>query len=127
MRELERRQKFKKRIYSIPSLILLVILLLLSIRGTWAILNKKHESEQYVKNLQQESQQLEEREKNLEADINYLKTEEGIDEEIKERFNVSKAGERVVIIVDPKPVGTSTDQNRPIWYKRIWNAIMDFL
>ena len=127
MRELERRQKFKKRIYSFPSLIILVILLAFLIKGTWSIMNKKLESEQYVKNLKLESQQLEERQKNLEEDINYLKTEEGIDEEIKERFNVSKAGEKVVIIVDPKLVATSTEESSEIWYKRIWNAIIDFL
>ncbi len=127
MRELERRHRFKKRIYSIPSLILLAIILLLSLRGTWSIMNKKLESEQYVQNLERESQQLEERQKSLEEDINYLSTEEGIDEEIKERFNVSKAGERVVIIVDPKPVATSTTENGQVWYKRMWNAIIDFL
>jgi hypothetical protein len=127
MRELQQRQKFKKRMYSVPSLLILSFLVLISIKGTWEVMNKKRLSEEYVKNLEVESQELTERQKNLEEDINYLETEEGIDEEIKQRFNVSKAGERVVIIVDPKPIATTTDENSNIWYKRMWNAIMDFL
>jgi len=90
-------------------------------------MTKKHASEEYVKNLQTESAELALRQKSLEEDINYLQTEEGIDEEIKERFNVSRAGEKVVIIVDPKPISTTTDNEGKIWYKRIWNAIIDFL
>jgi cell division protein FtsB len=127
MRELQQRQKLKKRIYSIPSLLLLFLLVLISIKGTWEVMNKKRSSEQYVKSLEAQSQELTERQKNLEEDISYLNTEEGIDEEIKQRFNVSKAGEKVVVIVDPKPISTTTDKNSKIWYLKIWNAIIDFL
>lgn len=127
MRELQQKQRFKRKIYSLPSLVILLILVGFSVRGTWEILDKKRESEQYVRELKAESEDLALRQKNLESDINYLETEEGIDEEIKERFNVSRAGEQVVIIVDPKPLPNSGEEKEKIWYKRMWNAIIDFL
>ncbi len=124
MRELQQRQKVKRRMYSVPALLVLVLFILLMIRGTWNVWNKRQDSINHVQELEAQSLELKERQKDLEEDIGYLKTEEGIDEEIKERFNVAKTGERVVIIVDPKNIGSTTPEKGLPWYKRIWNAII---
>ncbi len=124
MRELQKKQLLKKRMYSIPVLMLLLVVVLLTLRGTWIVLEKRAESIKYVKALEAKSKTLEERKSELDQEVDYLETEAGIDEEIKERFNVAKIGEKVVIIVDPKPIATTTLNNVLPWYKRFWNAII---
>ena len=64
------------------------------------------------------------RERELKEGIDRLKTEEGLKEEIKERFNVTQEGEQVAVIVDRKEVSSSTDSSVLPWYKRFWIAIM---
>ncbi|MDQ3089661.1 MAG: septum formation initiator family protein [bacterium] len=124
MRELQKKQILKRRMYSIPALILLLVLVLLTVRGTWQVLEKRAESIKYVEALEERSKILEERKRELDEEVDYLETEAGIDEEIKERFNVAKMGEKVVIIVDPKPIATTTLSEDVPWYKRFWNAII---
>jgi cell division protein FtsB len=127
MRELQRKQKLKKRMYSVPVLVAFLLVVLLTARGTYSVLKKKHDSEVYVKNLQRETQDLNNRQAELENSVTYLKTEEGIDQEIKQRFNVEKPGEHVVVIVDPKQTSTTTTQENSTWWKSLWDAIIGFL
>lgn len=127
MRELQRKQKLKKRIYSTPILVLFSLIVLLTARGTYDVMKKKHDSEQYVKDLEKQTAELENRQKELDQSVTYLKTEEGIDEEIKQRFNVARPGEHVVVIVDPKQLATTTRPENSSWWKSLWDAIIGFL
>jgi cell division protein FtsB len=53
---------------------------------------------------------LRSREKKLSDDIEKLKTEEGVEETIRDKFQVVKEGEKMVVIVDEgKNVETSPD------------------
>ncbi len=127
MRELQRKQKIKKQMYSWPILLALFLVVLLTARGTYSVLKKKQDSELYVKNLQKQTLDLNNRQKELEKSVTYLKTEEGIDQEIKQRFNVERPGEHVVVIVDPKQIASTTTPENSAWWKSLWNAIIGFL
>ena len=50
--------------------------------------------------LQQEKNELLERKESLEERVQYLKDDRGIEAEIRRHFDVAKAGEQVVIILD---------------------------
>ena len=64
------------------------------------------------------------REQELREGIARLETEEGIKGEIKEKFNVTQAGEYVAVVVDDPGAASSTDDRALPWYKRLWSAIM---
>ncbi|MBX4200477.1 septum formation initiator family protein [Candidatus Parcubacteria bacterium] len=124
MRELQQKQKFKRRLYSYPSLVLAITFGFFIMHGTLGVVKKDKESAAALITLQEKMTNLSDREMELKNSITKLSTDEGIDEEIKEKFNVSQEGERVAVIVDQNNhSGTSTNESKP-WYKKIWNAII---
>ena len=124
MQELRQRQKIKRRLYSTPSLIFFTIIALLLIRGTFGVVEKELESSSKMNALNASKQSLVSRQAELKSSIDSIQTDAGIEKEIKEKFNVSKTGEHVVVIVDPKPIASSSIPNLTPWYKKLWNSIM---
>lgn len=124
MKELQRKQKIRQIIYSFPALIILTIITFFLVKGAIKVMDKEWESSKRVKDLEGKVATLILREQKLREGIGRLETEEGIKEEIKERFNVTAEGEHVAVIVDRKEVSSSTDLSALPWYKRFWIAIM---
>ena len=54
---------------------------------------------------------LQKRQTTLESDIKRLETDEGVEDAIREKYQVVKAGEKVVTIVDEEEKDVSTDEN----------------
>lgn len=119
MRELQQKQKIKQRLYSLPVILVLAVLTVLIMKGSYAVVKKKQESYVYVADLQTKVQNLFERETELKSDIERLKTDEGIDSEIKKKYSVAKEGEFVVVIVDPKETEPEISSTTTPWYKRM--------
>lgn len=124
MRELQRKQKIRRATYSFPSLIILFIVTFLLVKGAIGVIGKGIESSKRSKNLEEKAQALAVREQELEAGIARLQTEEGIKDEIKERFSVTQEGEFVAVLVDDRSRASSTDGDALPWYKRFWIAII---
>jgi len=124
MKELRQKQIVKRRLYSTPVLVILLIVTGLIIHSTYKIVQKYRESAGYVDALKQKSNDLANREIQLKGDITRLGTDEGIDTEIKEKFNVSKEGERVAIIVGEADNSSNTATSTEHWWKRLWGSIM---
>jgi cell division protein FtsB len=124
MRELRQKQLIKKRLYSTPALVGFALVTLFLIHGAYGVVMKDWESSQKVDDLNIKLQNLTDRQTELKDSIQSLQTDEGIDKEIKEKFSVSRDGEHVVVIVDPKPIATTTDLYDTPWYKRLWDSII---
>jgi len=124
MKELHQKQIAKRRLYSTPVLVALLILTGLIIRSTYNIAQKYLESAEHVDTLEQKANDLLNRETKLKTDIVRMGTDEGIDTEIKEKFNVVKDGGRVAVIVDEVNRASSTEIIKLPWYKKLWNAII---
>lgn len=124
MRELQQKQKAKQRLYSLPVLGALTVVLLLIMNGTYNVWKKKHESSLHVIELQTRVESLKARELELQANISRLQTDDGIDTEIKKKYSVSKEGEHVVVIVDPKTATTTIPIVKKAWYQRLWDGII---
>ena len=109
--------------YSMPALITLSLVAFFFVKGAVGILGKERESRRLAKDLKDEKAVLVEREQELKEDISRLKTEEGIQNEIRSKFSVTREGEYVAIIVDDRRLSTSTDASGPRWYKKWWNGL----
>lgn len=124
MKELQKKQKLKKKLYSPWALALLVLVVIFLAKGTYQVFQKRQGSVDHVSTLESKVQDLQTKESRLRANIDALQTEAGIEKEVKEKFNVSKEGEHVAILVDDLKAPISDMQVNIPWYKRFWNAII---
>ncbi len=126
MEELQRKQRTKKILYSLPSLLLLSLLTVLFAKGAVTIFSKERESSHKVSELEAKVAQLENREGELKTDIEKLETPEGIVEEIKEKFSVSQEGEHVAVIVEESSHKTLTSTTTVEMIKNWWQKTKKF-
>ena len=124
VKELERRQNIKRLVYSYPSLFLLAIITFFLVKGAFGIMTIERESAGRVRDLEGQSAALALREAELKAEIERLKTDEGIIEAIKGKFSATREGEYVAIIVDERTKATTTEEEGNAWWERLWNAII---
>lgn len=124
MKELQKRRKTRHLIYSLPSLIILALITFVLAKGAIGVLGKGRESSEITRNLEEKATSLVIREMELKENIARLKTEEGVREEIKDKFSVTQEGEFVAVIVDEKRASTTDEAEKSPWYKRLWAAII---
>lgn len=124
MRELENRQKFRRRLYSMPALAALLVMTVLLVKGAYTMVLTERESAEGAEFLALEVASLSAREAVLGEAIEKLNTEDGIEEEIKSKYNVAREGEYVAVIVDRPERGATTTQEKKSWWKRAWAGIM---
>ena len=122
--------KFKKSNYkfwhSPFALVLLFCILILFGYKIIDLIQKERETA-YKKNLVLDKiDSLQERESSLSLDISKLETEEGKEEVIREKYQVAKEGEKMVIIVDEENKDSSVTEEKTShgfwnWVKKIFN------
>ena len=124
MKEFRRKQKNRSALYSIPTLVILLLVTILVAKGAVGVMSKAEQSSKLSKSLAEKATTLTLREGELKDSLARLKTVEGVKDEIRKRFSVTQAGEQVAIIIEGRGVSSSTSDSTLPWYKRIWTAIM---
>lgn len=124
MKEFQKKQRVRRIIYSIPSLAVLAILTFFLLKGLAGVVSKERESAERAKVLAERAAALSVRQRELSEGVARLGTEEGIRNEIRERFSVTQEGEYVAVIVDDRNASTSADMATKPWYKKLWDAIV---
>jgi len=122
MEYLKRRQKARKRLYSKVTIVFLLIVVVLLIRPTWNIFQKSRESKRNVIEARAELVTLENRKKDLERDLEYIKSEHGRDQEIRSKFGMAKDGETLVVVVrdeEKKPAPEPVPE--PTFWEKTWS------
>lgn len=80
-------------------LVLFVVIVLFSYNMI-GLLEKEKETSKKKELILAQIETLREREQSLSKDINNLKTDEGVEETIRDKYQVVKEGEKMVVIVD---------------------------
>lgn len=120
----QERKKIRKILYSKASLVALAILLILVTNGAWGIYQKaaiaRAERDRAARSLTD----LETRTSELQASLARLQSTNGIEEDVRKKFNVVRPGEDIVVVVDDtmkksenSGAGTSTS---------VWSRIVSF-
>lgn len=109
-------------LYSKPVLLILLIAILFVGRAAWSMFAKSQETEENLARAQRELSELQSRAAHLESELEKFEREDGVETEIRERFNVAKEGEGVIILYDEQrdEEEANTDRNRP-WWKRFFD------
>lgn len=87
-------------------LIILFVILVLFIYNIIGLIEKERETSKKKDVILSNIETLREREMSLSKDISKLKTEEGIEETIRDKYQVVKEGEKMVVIVDESKINT---------------------
>lgn len=107
MRSFQRDRRWKNIAYSKPILILLGIVVLFFISSVLGFLGKMQETSRNKEIAKNKVAELQAQKAQLSASIAKLQTEEGIEENIREKFGLAKEGEGLIVVVDDKDDGAA--------------------
>lgn len=127
MKELQRRQKIRQILYSWPSIVVMALIAFFLIKGAFGVMVKERESARRVDDLEAKFGELNTRETELNEDISRLGTERGVEEEIRDKFSVTREGEFVAIIVDERRKATNTEMTTGERIKSWWQSLTGWM
>jgi len=100
MREFQERKNRKKKLYSIWSLLILLVVIFVLTRGVFGVYEKEKNTKIDLQHLELQKADLENRYDAISKEANTLQTDAGLETAIREKFDVAKKGEGVIVIVD---------------------------
>jgi cell division protein FtsB len=100
VKEFQEKKKFRKLLYSKGVLLFLIIILFFAVRSSLGVYEKSKESGLNLEISTKQLADLSARQQALAVKIKDLKTEEGVEKDIREQFRVAKPGEKMIVIVD---------------------------
>lgn len=96
----QERKKFRQILYSKASIVILFVVFVLIAHGAWKVHEKASIAAAESGEAKLTLQEIQDRSKELEASLVRLKTERGIEEEVRQKFTVARPGEEIVVVVD---------------------------
>lgn len=112
MFDFHEKRKIRSILYSklvIFTIFLLAILLSLSVYNRYEVANEMRTK---LDSKRSELNELEIRAQTLESKVQYLENERGVEEELRNRFDVAKEGEQVIILLDSKNEKQDQEKNK---------------
>jgi len=119
MKDFQQRKKVRQMIASRAVFVILVVVTGLLVQGAYGVLQKKRDTNQDLVKAKQSLVMAEARKQDLTVSIETLKTPQGLEREIRDRFSVAKSGEEIVLIVDPKAEVKPELERVSVWQK-LW-------
>ena len=124
MLEFQEKRKIKRFFYSKVTLIFLIILIFLLLKMVWSVYEKQALTKDNLAKTAASFEGLQAREKMLSSSIDKLKTDSGIEQEIREKYGLVKPGEEVIMIVD----GEDSTNSEPVSSEiSFWQKVKDWL
>lgn len=97
----KKRKTIERFLYSKITLSLLLFAAAFLAVSVWGVYEKERGTAEVRKKRAEELSNLRAREAELSSEIERLSTPEGIEMEIREKYELGKEGERVVVVIDP--------------------------
>lgn len=125
MEDFKAKQRLRKKLYSRGSFIILLCITTLLVRGAWGAWQKQRESGNNLSRVEEELYGARSRERELSQTIERIKTPDGVENEIRQKFSVVKPGEEIVLIVDETKNNTGSGGGSPSFVKKIGRWFAD--
>ncbi len=124
---LKHRQKLWQRVLlSWPTIIILIFVTILLTQSLWDIYKKSIESSTKANLAKNELAKLLERKDSLTKDLNRVSNSAGIEAELRDKFDVGKDGERLLVIID-KEIEQQEVKPKESWINTLWQKINNVL
>ena len=120
MFDYQQKKKIRKVIYSKITLAVLFVAIIILAKANYSIYKKEVLSNENYNIVKNDFDSLKERKVVLESEIKRLKTSEGVEEEIRSKFDVSKPGEIVVNVIDNSSSTLIENKNKGV---NLWQKI----
>ena len=101
MYRFEQRKDPTRLMWQRVGAVVLLVIVAFGVRGVWGVYKKEQESRQIRTEAEAKLSELKQREAELRTDISVLHTDRGVEEELRERYDLAKDNEGVVVIVEP--------------------------
>jgi len=124
MLEFQEKRKIKRFFYSRVVLVCLLILIFLLLKMVWSVYEKQALTKDNLAKTAASFEGLQAREKMLSSSIDKLKTDSGIEQEIREKYGLVKLGEEVIVVVDGEDSTSSESVSSEISF---WQKVKDWL
>lgn len=122
MKEFQHKNRPSEKTYSKWVLFMLFVLIVITGRGLISISTKQINSAEEMRLVESKKLELQERHMDLTGKVNELNTNEGLEKEIRSKFDVVLPGEGVIMVVDkeiPAPI-----EEEPGVIKKLWNGVV---
>lgn len=110
MKKFKEENKWRRILQSKPFLILLVLIVLGLIWSVFGLFTRMQETAKNRKIEEEKILDLNQRKEKLILDIANLKTEKGVEENIREKFGLVKEGEEMIVVVEDKAQSDSKEK-----------------
>ena len=100
MRELEQKRRYKKYLYTPVTMVVLIVLIGFLARGVISAREKQELSRERLERAKTEAQELYAKYASTTREVEFLKTDEGVDAELRLKYRLVREGEGVAVIVD---------------------------
>lgn len=101
-------------------LLALFALVVFAASGVWGVYRKERESAERRTEAETARADLEEREGQLSADIERLKSDRGLEETLREQYGLAERGEQLIVIVDSAATSIHGTSTRRGLFRRIF-------
>ncbi len=122
MLDFQQKRKLRNFIYNHWVLCFLGLIVILMIHSTWNVYQKQRESAKLLEQAENQSKELQNRQKELQDRIANMQTTQGMEEEIRNKFNVAKPGENVAVVLDNDDATSSVSTTST----SLWQKIINF-
>lgn len=121
MKEFQQKEQNKSKLYSRYTLLILFVMIILVGKGLINIYQKKISSKEEMQLVESKKESLQNRYNDLSNRVNDLKTPQGVEKEIRSKFDVVLPGENVIVVVD-KEIPIPNEKDTSV-IKKIWNGV----
>ncbi|MEI8062183.1 MAG: hypothetical protein WCG97_02700 [bacterium] len=120
MREFQDRKNRKPKIYSLWVLFSLLVIVALFAKGVISVYEKAKSTKVDLKRLEAQKTDVENRYDTISKEASVLKTSDGVESAIREKFDVAKKGEGVIVVVD-KTIEQPVQEKG--FVQRVWDSV----
>lgn len=117
--DFQQKRRFRNIFYSKITISILTVLCIYAIYSTFRVYGKMKDSALNLSKTEEKVFELEAKKKELDGKIERLKTEDGIEKEIRSKFAVAKENESMVIIVTEDFSTTTIEKNDSQFWMKI--------
>ncbi|HEU0085898.1 MAG TPA: septum formation initiator family protein [Candidatus Paceibacterota bacterium] len=117
-----KKNRLRRIVESPPFLVLLFAIVVLFSWSVFGFFEKMRETEAKRETAEEKVAELSEKKEKLTRDIEYLETDRGVEDNIREKFGFVKEGEKVIVIVEDENFSTqSIEEEKGSFWKFIRN------